>query len=86
MALLIHTKSVYMQRKAVLCHWLGNMPILLQLSPFHNPTPFALAKVASLEDDNFVVFNYDLSTASEIWLDKRGDLWWEGPHKRGDLW
>ena len=74
MALPIHTKSVYMQIKAVLCYWLGNMPILLQLSPFYNPTSSALEKVASLEGDNFVVFNYDLSAASEIWLDKRGDL------------
>jgi hypothetical protein len=36
--------------------------------------------LVSLEGDNLVVFYY-LST-SEIWLDKRSDLWWEGPYKR----
>ena len=25
-------------------------------------------------------------SASEIWSDKRGSLWWEWPYKRGNLW
>jgi hypothetical protein len=37
--------------------------------------------VASLDGDNLVVFYY--LSASEIWLDERGDFWWECPYKRG---
>jgi len=40
-----------------------------------------VAGVASLESDNLVVIYY--LGASEIWLDERGDLWWEWPYKRG---
>ena len=42
-----------------------------------------------LEEGNLVVFYY--LVASEIQNDKRDDLWWEWPYKRGtsvmdDLW
>jgi len=35
--------------------------------------------VASLEVDNLVVFCY--LSASELWPNKRGDLWWDVPYK-----
>jgi len=35
--------------------------------------------MASLEGDNLVLFYY--LSASEIWHDKRGRLWWEGSYK-----
>jgi hypothetical protein len=40
-----------------------------------------MAGEAPLDGDNLVVFYY--LSASEIWLDERGDLWWECPYKRG---
>jgi len=36
--------------------------------------------VISLEGEDYVVF-HNLS-GSEIWLDKKGSLWWEGPDNR----
>ena len=35
--------------------------------------------VISLDWDNLVVFYY--LSASGIWPDKKGGLWWEGPYK-----
>ena len=32
-----------------------------------------------------MLFLYYLSS-SEIWPDKKGGLWWEGPGKKGGLW
>ena len=40
--------------------------------------------VTSLDWDNLVVFYY--LSASGIWPDKKGGLWWEGPYKKGGLW
>jgi len=36
--------------------------------------------VATCEGNNIVVFYY--LSASGIWLDKKYDLWLEGPHKK----
>ena len=40
--------------------------------------------MASLEGDNLLVFYY--LSASKIWPDKRGGLWWQRPDKNGGLW
>jgi hypothetical protein len=40
--------------------------------------------VASPEEDNLLIIYY--LSASEIWPDKRGSLWWEWSDKRGSLW
>jgi hypothetical protein len=41
-----------------------------------------LKKVAFLEGDNLLVFNY--LNISEIWLGKRGGILWESSYKRGN--
>jgi hypothetical protein len=38
-----------------------------------------IREVTSLDGDSFVIYYY--LSASEIWPDKRGDLWWEEPYK-----
>jgi hypothetical protein len=39
-----------------------------------------IREVTCLEGNNLVAFYY--LSESEIWPDKRGDLWWEWPYKR----
>jgi hypothetical protein len=43
----------------------------------------SLAKFTSFEGDDLVVIYY-LKT-SEIWPEKRGDLWWEWSYKRRSI-
>jgi hypothetical protein len=51
------------------------------LVPFLEGHIFCNEKVASPEEDNLLIIYY--LSASEIWPDKRGSLWWEWPIKRG---
>jgi hypothetical protein len=56
---------------------------MVQYTPSCNATPSAmksglLKKVAFLEGDNLLVFNY--LNISEIWLGKRGGILWEGSY------
>ena len=39
--------------------------------------------VTCLKWENLVVHVFDYLSASDIWHDKKGGLWWEWPHKRG---
>jgi len=38
----------------------------------------------SFVEDNEVVYIFYYLSASEIWPDKGGDLWWEVPYKRAN--
>ena len=47
----------------------------------HDTVVPTIRRVASLEGEKLVVYYY--LNAFESWPDKRGDLWWKWPYKKG---
>ena len=64
-----------------LVSYLNTTDPLLQGHPFYNEKVVLSERMASLKRNTLVVTYY--LSPSQIWLDKRGDLWWDWHDKRG---